>query len=129
MVLGLRIFYINNSNEKLAAEYENTFQFSDILRGGDDDLDSKLQNWIDNVLQGRNLDLTIEKLSEIFAQSQSGTFNVCTNYFAVSGWYLALAHLKNHDGEKAKEVLKRLIQADKNPTVSKKAEEVLERIK
>lgn len=88
LVLGLRIFYVNNSNEKLAAEYENTFQFLDFSRGGDDDLDSKLQNWIDNVLQGRNLYLTIEKLSEIFAQSQSETFNVCTNYFAVSGWYL-----------------------------------------
>ena len=110
----------------------NEFPFSaeTPTHGGDDDLSAKLQNWTDNVLQNRDLDLTIEKLSKVFTQSQSETFNTYTNYFAVSGWYLALAYLKNHDVEKAKEVLKILAdKKDDNPSVAKKAEEVLERIK
>ncbi|MBQ3657599.1 MAG: hypothetical protein II956_12245 [Bacteroidales bacterium] len=130
LVFGLRIFYVNSSYEKIAAEYENSFPFSEISRGNNDDLSAKLQNWTDNVLQNRDLDLTIEKLSKVFTQSQSETFNAYTNYFAVSGWYLALAYLKNHDVEKAKEVLKILAdKKDDNPSVAKKAEEVLERIK
>ena len=130
LVFGLRIFYVNSSYEKIAAEYENSFPFSEISRGNNDDLSAKLQNWTDNVLQNRDLDLTIEKLSKVFTQSQSETFNTYTNYFAVSGWYLALAYLKNHDVEKAKEVLKILAdKKDDNPSVAKKAEEILERIK
>ena len=129
LVFGLRIFYVNSANEKLAAEYENDFTLSDVSRGGDD-MDAELKPLFDNVLQGNNLDETIEKLSEIFAQSQSENFNEYTNYFAVSGWHLALAHLKKHNAEKAKSVLKTLIEnSDDNPAVARKAEEILARIK
>ena len=130
LVVGMRIYYVNSANERLAAEYENSFQISDVLRGGDGDLDAKMQNWREDVVQGRNLDLTIEKLSGIFTQSQSENYNICTNYFAASGWYLALAHLKNHDPENAKNVLKMLVEkSGDNPALAQKAAEVLERIK
>lgn len=129
LVFGLRIFYVNSANEKLALEYENAFTLSDVSRGGDD-TDSKLKPLFDNVLQGNNLNETIPQLSDIFAQSQSETFNEYTNYLAITGWYLALAHLKNHDAEKAKTVLKKLIEnSDDNSAVAKKAEEVLARIR
>lgn len=129
LMFGLRIFYVNSSNEKLALEYETAFTLSDVSRGGDD-TESKLKPLFDNVLQGNNLNETIPQLSEIFAQSQSETFNEYTNYFAITGWHLALAHLKKHDAENAKTVLKTLVEnSDNNPAVAKKAEDVLARIK
>ena len=129
LVFGLSFFYVNSANEKLAAEYENDFPLSDVSRGVDD-MDAELKPLFDNVLQGKDLNNTIEKLTVIFEQSQSETFNNYTNYFEISGWYLSLAHLKNHDAKKAKSVLKTLIKnSEDSSAIRNKAEEVLEKIK
>lgn len=130
LVFGLRIFYVNSSYEKIAAEYENVFPYSELSRGSDDDIKEKLNILCNNVLQDKDLKTTIESLNQIFDKSQEENFNECTNYFAVSGWYLSLAHLKNHDPEKAKSVLEKLAKnSDDNPAVSEKAKEVLEKLK
>lgn len=132
LAFGLRIFYVNSSYEKIAAEYENVFPFSSKTpsHGGDDNMDKVVDNLINNVLQDKDLKTTIESLNQIFDKSQEENFNECTNYFAVSGWYLSLAHLKNHDPEKAKSVLEKLAKnSDDNPAVSEKAKEVLEKLK
>lgn len=130
LVFGLRIFYVNSSYEKIAAEYENVFPYSELSRGSDDDIKEKLNILCNNVLQDKDLKTTIESLNQIFDKSQEENFNECTNYFAVSGWYLSLAHLKNHAPEKAKSVLEKLAKnSDDNPAVSEKAKEVLEKLK
>jgi hypothetical protein len=130
LVFGLRIFYVNSSYEKIAAEYENVFPYSEFSRGSDDDIKEKLNILCNNVLQDKDLKTTIESLNQIFDKSQEENFNECTNYFVVSGWYLSLAHLKNHDPEKAKSVLEKLAKnSDDNPAVSEKAKEVLEKLK
>ena len=129
LVFGLRMFYVNSSYEKLAAEYESVFNYSDLSRGSNDDIESKVKTLCDNVLQGKDLESTINSLAEIFAKSQSETFNECTNYFATSGWYLSLAHLKKHDPEKAKSVLTILAaNSEDYPTVAAKAKELLEKL-
>lgn len=132
-VFGLRIFYVNSSNEKLAAEYQNEFPFSVGSRGGDDDVEQELKLLFDNVLQGKDLDLTIEKLSAVFDESckseLSDGYNKYANFLEVSGWYLALAHLKNHDGDKAKTVLSELIRMSDKALVSDKANELIVKIK
>ena len=130
LVFGLRIFYVNSSYEKIAAEYEKEFSYSEFSRGSDDDIKEKLNILCNNVLQDKDLKTTIESLNQIFDKSQEENFNECTNYFVVSCWYLSLAHLKNHDPEKAKSVLEKLAKnSDDNPAVSEKAKEVLEKIK
>ena len=130
LVFGLRIFYVNSSYEKIAAEYEKEFPYSEFSRGSDDDIKEKLNILCNNVLQNKDLKNTIESLNQIFDKSQEENFNECTNYFVVSGWYLSLAHLKNHDPEKAKSVLEKLAKnSDDNPAVSEKAKEVLEKLK
>lgn len=129
LVFGLRIFYVNNYNESLVTEYEKTFTLSDVSRSGDDDVDKELKSLYDNVLQDKELNSTIEKLSTIFKESQSENVNKYTNYLNVSGWYLALAHLKNHDGDKAKNVLSELRRATESAIVSQKADELMEKIK
>ena len=130
LVFGLRIFYVNSSYEKIAAEYEKEFPYSEFSRGSDDGIKEKLNILCNNVLQDKDLKTTIESLNQIFDKSQEENFNECTNYFAVSGWYLSLAHLKNHDPEKAKSILEKLAKnSDDNPVVSEKAKEVLEKLK
>ena len=129
LVFGLRIFYVNSTYEKIAAEYENSFDISDVSRGGDENMEEKVKILCNNVLSGTNLDTTIESLNQIFTKSQDETFNVCTNYFQTSGWFLSLAHLKNHDPEKAKSILKILIEnPDTKASVREKSEELLKRI-
>ena len=129
LVFGLRMFYVNSHYDKLAAEYESVFNYSDLSRGSDDDIESKVKALSDNVLQGKDLESTIDSLAEIFAKSQSETFNECTNYFATSGWYLSLAHLKKHDPEIAKSVLTILAaNSEDYPAVAAKAKELLEKI-
>ena len=129
LVFGLRIFYVNSSYEKIAAEYENSVPLSEILRGRDEDIKKEVNTLCNNVLQGINLDSTIERLNEIFEKSQDEIFNEYSNYFETSGWFLSLAHLKNHDPEKAKPVLKKLVE---NPDVKRKvkdnAKEILKRL-
>ena len=62
-------------------------------------------------------------------KKKSENVNKYTNYLNVSGWYLALAHLKNHDGDKAKNVLSELRRATESAIVSQKADELMEKIK
>lgn len=129
LVIGLRIFYVNNYNESLVVEYEKTFQLSEFSRGGEEDVNNELQLLFDNVLKGKDLNSTIEKLSAIFEESQSEYFNKYRNALDVSGWYLALAHLKNHDGDQAKKVLSKLSMATEKDGTRQKADELMAKIK
>ena len=55
--------------------------------------------------------------------------NNLTNYSPQIGWNLAIAHLKNHDKSKAKDVLKTLIdKSEEGSKVRMKAEEVLRKL-
>jgi len=122
--------YYNNKNlENLATQYENEFVMSDFSRGDSEDIDAKLQNLFGLVLQGQHLDSTIETLDGYWRQSLSESYNDFTNYSPQIGWFLAIAHLKNHDKSKAKDVLKTLIDnTEDGKEIKLKAEELLEKL-
>ena len=121
------INYYNNKNlENLATQYESAFEISNISRGDSDDIDAKLKNLFGLVLQGQHLDSTIETLDGYWRQSLSETYNDFTSYSPQIGWFLAIAHLKNHDKSKAKDVLKTLIDnSEEGSTLRTKAEDLL----
>ena len=123
-------YYSNKNLENLATQYESTFEISNISRGSDDeDIVAKLQNLFNSVSEGQNLDNTIETLNNYWRQSLSETYNDFTNYSPQIGWYLAIAHLKNHDKSKAKDVLKTLIaNSEDDSALRLKAEELFERL-
>jgi len=124
------MFYNNQSLENLATQYQNELPLSEISRGSDDEvIVAKLQNLFNSVSQGQNLDNTIETLDNYWQQSLSETYNDFTNYSPQIGWNLAIAHLKNHDKSKAKDVLKTLIDnSEEGKEIKLKAEELLEKL-
>ena len=129
IVFGV-MFYNNQSLETLATQYQNEFPLSEISRGSDDeDIVAKLQNLFNSVSEGQNLDNTIETLDNYWRQSLSETYNGFTNYSPQIGWNLAIAHLKNHDKSKAKDILKTLIDnTEDGKEIKLKAEELLEKL-
>ena len=129
IVFGV-MFYNNQSLETLATQYQNEFPLSDFSRGSDDeDIVAKLQNLFNSVSEGQNLDNTIETLDNYWRQSLSETYNGFTIYSPQIGWNLAIAHLKNHDKSKAKDVLKTLIDnSEEGSKVRMKAEELMRKL-
>lgn len=129
IVFGV-MFYNNQSLETLATQYQNEFPLPESSRGYDDeDIVAKLQNLFNSVSEGQNLDNTIETLDNYWRQSLSETYNGFTNYSPQIGWNLAIAHLKNHDKSKAKDVLKTLIdKSEEGSRVRIKAEELLRKL-
>ncbi len=129
IVFGV-MFYNNQSLETLATQYQNEFPLSDFSRGSDDeDIVAKLQNLFNSVSEGQNLDNTIETLDNYWRQSLSETYNGFTSYSPQIGWFLTIAHLKNHDKSKAKDVLKTLIDnTEEGSAVRTKAEELMGRL-
>jgi len=129
IVFGV-MFYNNQSLETLATQYQNEFPLSDFSRGSDDEvIVAKLQNLFNFVSEGQNLDNTIETLDNYWQQSLSETYNDFTNYSPQIGWNLAIAHLKNHDKSKAKDVLKTLIDnSEEGCKVRMKAEELMRKL-
>ncbi|MCR5456064.1 MAG: hypothetical protein K6F33_13860, partial [Bacteroidales bacterium] len=130
VLVGFAVFYgINEHNnqklDKLAAQYQNEVAMSDVSRGDSDDIVAKLKPLFDLVLQGQQLDNTIETLEKYWQQSLSEPYNDFTNYKLKIGWYLAIAHLKNHDKAAAKQTLKTLIaNTEEGMSIRIKAEEL-----
>ena len=128
IVFGIN-YYNNKTLENLAAQYESAFEISNISRGDSEDINAKLQKLFGLVLQGQHLDSTIETLDGYWRQSLSETYNDFTSYSPQIGWFLAIAHLKNHDKSKAKDVLKTLIDnTEDGKEIKLKAEELLGRL-
>jgi len=128
VIFGIN-YYSNKNLENLATQYESTFEISNISRGDSEDINAKLQNLFNSVSEGQNLDNTIETLDNYWQQSLSETYNNFTNYSPQIGWNLAIAHLKNHDKSKAKDVLKTLIaNSEDDSALRLKAEELFERL-
>jgi hypothetical protein len=125
IVFGIN-YYNNKSLETLATQYESAFEISNISRGDSEVIDAKLQNLFGLVLQGQHLDSTIETLDGYWRQSLSESYNDFTSYSPQIGWFLAIAHLKNHDKSKAKDVLKTLIDnTEEGSALRNKAEELM----
>lgn len=123
-------FYNNQSLETLATQYQNKFPLSDFSRGSnDEEIVAKLQNLFNSVSEGQNLDNTIDTLDNYWQESLTQPSSGFKNYSPQIGWNLAIAHLKNHDKSKAKDVLKTLIdKSGEGSKVRTKAEEVLRKL-
>ena len=104
-------YYVYDYNRigNLCEEYAATFPISTIVRGEEDvDAAQKLSTLFENVTNSEDLDNTISQLSELWALSQSDTYNEYTTYAPYIGWNLAIAHLRNHDKKEAKVILEEL---------------------
>lgn len=102
----------------LGKEYVVCFRpTAEITRGKRDDLPRRLK-YIYARLTGGRIDLQsiIATLEKMWTQSQSDTYNSCTDHAPEIGWMLASAYLRDGDRQKAMEVLDTLISTSPQGT-------------
>lgn len=129
LTVGYHI-YDYSTTTGLGREYASTFPASSIIRGEEkEDVSETLTALFDNVVNGEDLDNTIEQLEKLWTLSQSDTYNGYTTYEPYIGWNLAIAHLRNNDKKEAKIVLDRIIKNEKEESAMKeKAAELRSKI-
>lgn len=127
LTVGYHVYDYNRIGN-LGEEYASTFPLSTIVRGEeDDDAAQKLTALFENVANGEDLDNTISQMTELWALSQSETYNEYTTYAPYIGWNLAIAHLRNHDKKDAKMILEEL--AKSRPKGTAMGDKVIELLK
>lgn len=125
-------FYNYRSVTGLGNEYGTVFQSEQsISRGVENESTAKeLSELYANVQQGKDLDVTIKRLSVLWELSTMDTYNDYTDDMPYIGWNLAIADLKNNDKSAAKDVLKKLASKTESGTaINTKAKELLDKIK
>ena len=97
--------YYDTTN--LGKEYANTFPITTIVRGeANESVINELVTLFENIIDNKNLDQAITRLSTLWQTAKQDTYNDYTDYAPYIGWYLAIAYLEDYDKDKAKDVLK-----------------------
>lgn len=132
VLVGVGFKYYNyRTVTKLGNEYCSVFVSEQTPSRGIENADvaKELQTLYTNVQEGKDLDMTIKRLSILWEVSKMKTYNDYTNEAAYIGWNLAIAYLKDDDKESAIEVLEILASnADTTSIVMAKAKELLNKI-
>lgn len=132
VLVGVGFKYYNyRTVTKLGNEYCSVFVSEQTPSRGIENADvaKELQTLYTNVQEGKDLDMTIKRLSILWEVSKMKTYNDYTNEAAYIGWNLAIAYLKDDDKESAIEVLETLASnADTTSIVMAKAKELLNKI-
>lgn len=93
----------------LGLEYLAYFPASEFSRGESDKVSDKLKELYFDIEAKHNLEAAISRLSDMWIESRSDTYNDNTEYMPEIGWMLANAYLRDNDKSKASEVLDILI--------------------
>ncbi len=117
------------STVELGERYSMTFESSTIRGAEDSGIGKQLIPMFEKVNQGKNLDVTISELTKLWALASKDEYNGYTEYAPEIGWNLTIAHLKNNDKSKAKEVLNQLIPLlEENSVLYNKALELKDKL-
>ena len=99
--------YYDTTN--LGKEYANTFPITTILRGeANESVENELVTLFENIIDNKNLDQAITRLSTLWQTAKQDTYKDYTDYAPYIGWYLAIAYLEDYDKDKARDVLKEM---------------------
>ena len=94
------------STVNLGKQYANTFVLSDIVRGeSNSEVENELKGLFDNVINGKDLRKTTERLDAIWQIAKQDTYNDYTDYAPYIGWYLAIGYLRDYEKLKANKIL------------------------
>ena len=131
-IVWLGISYNNyRHTTALGEEYGNAFSSSMIARGADtaSEAGKKLEQLFCDVKDNNNITNAIHELSICWEISKMESYNDYTDYSFEIGWNLAIAYLKNKDGDSAKKVLESLkTESEEGSAIHKKAKELLEKL-
>lgn len=102
----------------LGKQYANTFVLSDIVRGeSNTEVENELKGLFDNVINGKDLRKTTERLDAIWQIAKQDTYNDYTDYAPYIGWYLAVGYLRNYEKDKANIILNEMIRLYPEDTI------------
>ena len=113
----------------LGKEYANTFPITTIVRGeANESVINELVTLFENIIDNKNLDQAITRLSVLWQTAKQDTYNDYTDYAPYIGWYLAIAYLEDYDKDKARDVLKEMEEMYLEGTaMGDKVREILEK--
>lgn len=118
----------------LGNQYDNVIE--KISRSQETEADKNLRGLFSNVMENKNIDDAIHKLSMYWEISMMDTPNDYSDHSSEIGWNLAIAHLKNNDKKEAKAVLEKLIPISEKESkvnenailINEKAKELMEKL-
>lgn len=114
LLFGANQWYSSYKIDKVYDAYYTPYDVS-LARGGDDETVKKeLAELYNKVGTEKDVTPIITRLQSIYdgIQANSDDYSDYTNYENDIAWYLALAYIKDHNLEKAKEMLKPLADND-----------------
>lgn len=114
----------------LGTQYAMVFDESLLTRGGDNaNVEKELKRLFSNVIEKKNSDETIKRLSMIWELSTMDVYNDYTDYSQEIGWNLTIAYLKDNDKYEAKQVLEQLAaNIDHDSAFGNRVIELLEKV-
>lgn len=128
-VFGGYKYYKYEQVSSLGLEYLAYFPTSEFSRGENDGVSDILKELYSDIETKHNIDDAIVRLSDMWAESRSDTFNDYTEYMPEIGWMLANAYLCDNDKSKALNVLDVLIaESPEGTAMGDKARELKEKV-
>lgn len=101
--------------QSLADTYALAFDSPSYIKGEEtSNVTKELAELYKNIKEGKNIDATISRLTELWELSKQDTYNDYTNYSAEIGYELAIAYLRDNNKDEAKQVLQSLEQIIEN---------------
>ena len=135
LIVGGYQYYNYHITTELGDEYAMVFAADQqtICRGAETSQDktmtNELTNLFANVKNGKDLKKTTKRLSFLWQVSTMEYFNAYIDYAPLIGWNLASAHLKSNEKDEAMKVLTVLADGRYGDAMSKKAKELMEKLK
>lgn len=128
-VFGGYKYYKYEQVSSLGSEYLAYFPASEFSRGENDGVSDILKELYSDIETKHNLGDAIARLSGMWTESRSDTFNDYTEHMPEIGWMLANAYLRDNDKSKALAVLNVLIaESPEGTAMGDKARELKEKI-
>ena len=112
LLFGANQWYTSYKIDKIYDAYYTPYDAS-LVRGGDDEtIKQELAELYNKVGTEENVTSVISRLQTIYDNvlSRNEDYQVYGNYSREIAWYLALAYIKDHNLDKAKELLKPLAE-------------------
>lgn len=128
-IFGGYKYYKYDQTTSLGQEYLAYFPASEFSRGEGDNVSEQLQLLYGNITEKKDMNATLDELSQMWEASKSDEYNDYTEYMPELGWMLANAYLRDNDKDKALKVLDQLIkECPEDTALGEKARELKQKV-
>lgn len=108
LVIGLNWRIDRHRLSTAGREYAASFEWTDVVRGEIEPYEEELGSLFSNIINGKNIEATTNRLHVLYELSMLDEENSYTELSFPIGWYLACAHLQLGERQAAIDQLERL---------------------